>query len=125
MHQLVHQFLAARLLDLQARLQRFQALLDGSNLFYVGWNKAHFIAQIQLDRLLRGRTAIVIAHRRSTIERADRIVVLHHGVVREVGTHAELLALGQIYARLYELQYAGGRSSVDANATDDGASAGS
>jgi ATP-binding cassette subfamily B protein len=65
------------------------------------------LIQQALERLLRGRTAIVIAHRLSTIERADRIVVLHKGAVREVGTHEELLRLGRIYARLYELQYAG------------------
>lgn len=65
--------------------------------------------QEALERLLEGRTAIVIAHRLSTVERADRIVVLHKGEVREVGTHAELLERGEIYARLYELQYAGAR----------------
>lgn len=65
--------------------------------------------QEALERLLEGRTAIVIAHRLSTVERADRIVVLHKGEVREVGTHEELLQRGQIYARLYELQYSGGR----------------
>jgi ABC-type multidrug transport system fused ATPase/permease subunit len=83
------------------------------------------LVQEALARLLAGRTAIVIAHRLSTIERADRIVVLHRGVVREVGTHAELLALGKIYARLYELQYAGGRQDAAAGSTDDGAAAGS
>jgi len=67
------------------------------------------LVQEALERLLEGRTAIVVAHRLSTIERADRIVVLHRGEVREVGTHAELLARGEIYARLYELQYAGSR----------------
>ena len=65
--------------------------------------------QEALERLLDGRTAIVIAHRLSTVERADRIVVLHKGEVREVGTHEELLERGEIYARLYELQYSGGR----------------
>lgn len=65
--------------------------------------------QEALERLLEGRTAIVIAHRLSTVERADRIVVLHKGEVREVGTHEELLERGEIYARLYELQYSGGR----------------
>jgi ATP-binding cassette subfamily B multidrug efflux pump len=58
-------------------------------------------------RLLSGRTSIVIAHRLSTIRRVDRILVLHHGEVRESGTHAELLALGGLYARLYRLQFAG------------------
>jgi ATP-binding cassette subfamily B protein len=61
--------------------------------------------QAALQRLLRGRTSLVIAHRLSTILDADRILVLHKGELREQGTHAELLALNGIYARLYELQF--------------------
>ncbi len=64
------------------------------------------LIQDALDRLLENRTAILIAHRLSTIERADRIVVLRHGVVREIGTHAELLARGGLYAKLHRLQFA-------------------
>lgn len=58
-----------------------------------------------LATLLRGRTALVIAHRLSTIKNADRILVMHHGELREEGTHEELLARGGIYKKLYELQY--------------------
>ncbi len=63
-------------------------------------------AQIQraLDRLIEHRTAVIIAHRLSTIRNVDRIVVLHHGVIREVGTHRALLDRDGIYARLYRLQ---------------------
>jgi ATP-binding cassette subfamily B protein len=65
-------------------------------------------ARIQeaLERLLVRRTAIVIAHRLSTVQRADRILVLHHGELREQGTHRELLRRGGLYARLHRLQFA-------------------
>ena len=58
-----------------------------------------------LDTLMRGRTSIVIAHRLSTVQNADRILVLHHGELREEGTHRELLERGGLYARLHELQF--------------------
>ncbi len=58
-----------------------------------------------LRRLLENRTSLVIAHRLSTIQNASRIVVMHKGHVREVGTHQELLQKRGIYCKLYELQY--------------------
>jgi ABC-type multidrug transport system fused ATPase/permease subunit len=58
-----------------------------------------------LERLLHGRTSIVIAHRLSTVQNADRILVLHRGRIRESGTHQELLHLKGIYWRLFQLQY--------------------
>jgi ATP-binding cassette subfamily B protein len=66
-------------------------------------------AEIQqaLAVLMRGRTTIAIAHRLSTITGADRILVLHHGEVREEGTHAALLERGGLYERLYRLQAVG------------------
>jgi ATP-binding cassette, subfamily B, multidrug efflux pump len=66
--------------------------------------------QIQqaLETLLEGRTSIVIAHRLSTVQSADRILVFHHGELREAGTHGELLERGGLYARLHELQFVEG-----------------
>ena len=64
------------------------------------------LIETAVARLLAGRTSIVIAHRLATIRRVDRIVVIHHGEVRETGTHAELLAADGLYARLYQLQFA-------------------
>jgi ABC-type multidrug transport system fused ATPase/permease subunit len=69
--------------------------------------EAEWLIQDALEKLLAGRTAVVIAHRLSTSEHADRILVLHKGELREQGTHAELLARDGLYARLYALQYAG------------------
>jgi ATP-binding cassette subfamily B multidrug efflux pump len=63
------------------------------------------LIQDGLAQLLKGRTAIIIAHRLSTIQHSDRIVVLHKGRVREIGTHAELIAKRGLYFRLYQMQF--------------------
>jgi ATP-binding cassette subfamily B protein len=73
------------------------------------------VIQAALRRLLEGRTSLVIAHRLSTILDADRILVMHKGELREQGTHAELMARGGIYARLYELQYSKQREGAPTN----------
>lgn len=62
--------------------------------------------QQALDSLMQGRTTLVIAHRLSTVEHADRIVVLEHGRVAEIGSHDELLKANGVYAHLYYLQFA-------------------
>jgi len=76
--------------------------------------ETEWLVQDALERLLEHRTAVIIAHRLSTIERADRILVLHKGELREEGPHAELLARGGIYARLYRLQAATQPSRLEA-----------
>lgn len=66
------------------------------------------LIQRAIERVMRDRTSIVVAHRLSTIQNADRIIVLHHGEIREQGTHQELLAHRGLYWKLYKLQYADG-----------------
>jgi subfamily B ATP-binding cassette protein MsbA len=58
-----------------------------------------------LERLMKGRTTFVIAHRLYTVEKANRIVVLDNGQIIEVGPHAQLLKTGGLYRRLYEIQF--------------------
>jgi ATP-binding cassette subfamily B protein len=63
------------------------------------------VVQQQMERLRHGRTVLVIAHRLRSVQHADRIVLLHRGVIREIGTHAQLLAQNGLYARLWRLQH--------------------
>ena len=58
-----------------------------------------------LERMVEGRTSVLIAHRLSTVQRADTILVMHKGVLREMGSHQELLAQRGLYWKLYQLQY--------------------
>jgi ATP-binding cassette subfamily B multidrug efflux pump len=67
--------------------------------------ETELLIQEAIQTLLQGRTSIVIAHRLSTIRSADTILVFHHGEIRERGTHEELMQIGGLYRRLYEIQY--------------------
>lgn len=71
------------------------------------------LIQIAFERISKGRTSIVIAHRLATVLKADRIVVMDEGRVVDQGTHTELLARGGLYARLAELQFSPGREAAE------------
>ncbi len=86
--------------------------------------ETEFRVRDALNRMVEGRTSIIIAHRLSTVQRADKIIVMHKGQVREMGTHQQLLAQRGIYYKLYQLQYkdqelsAATRPEVTASADD-------
>lgn len=82
------------------------------------------IIQDALHKLTEGRSSIIIAHRLQTIRECDRILVLHHGVVREIGTHEELIAKQGIYYALHELQFQDGAifADLDGELGEDGSS---
>ncbi|MGB6988238.1 MAG: ABC transporter ATP-binding protein [Candidatus Sulfotelmatobacter sp.] len=67
--------------------------------------ETEFRVRDALNRMVEGRTSLIIAHRLSTVQRADKIIVMHKGRVREMGTHQQLLAQRGIYFKLYQLQY--------------------
>ncbi len=67
--------------------------------------ETEFRVRDALNRMVEGRTSLIIAHRLSTVQRADKIIVMHKGQVREMGTHQQLLAQHGIYFKLYQLQY--------------------
>ncbi len=78
-------------------------------------NESEALVQDALNRLMVGRTTIVVAHRLTTVERADAILVLNHGAIEERGTHTELLAQNGLYARLYTRNF---EDMVDDGALD-------
>ncbi|MBL7761326.1 MAG: ABC transporter ATP-binding protein [Sediminibacterium sp.] len=67
--------------------------------------ESEMLIEKAIDTLISGRTSIVIAHRLSTIRKADKIIVLDKGEIREIGSHQELLQLGGFYAKLHEMQF--------------------
>ncbi|MGA8622394.1 MAG: ABC transporter ATP-binding protein [Candidatus Sulfotelmatobacter sp.] len=67
--------------------------------------ETEFRVRDALSRMVEGRTSLIIAHRLSTVQRADKIIVMHKGQLREMGTHQQLLARRGIYFKLYQLQY--------------------
>jgi ATP-binding cassette subfamily B protein len=78
--------------------------------------ETEFRVRLALERMITGRTSVLIAHRLSTIQRADTILVMHKGKLREQGTHQELLAMHGLYFKLYQLQYKDQELNADAAA---------
>jgi ATP-binding cassette subfamily B protein len=78
--------------------------------------ETEFRVRLALERMITGRTSVLIAHRLSTIQRADTILVMHKGKLREQGTHQELLAMHGLYFKLYQLQYKDQELDADAAA---------
>jgi subfamily B ATP-binding cassette protein MsbA len=101
------------------RLSIARALLKNAPILILDEATSHLdtesemLVQKALANLMEHRTVIVIAHRLSTIRRADKIVVLEKGYVREIGTHEELISQGGIYQRLHELQFEAAGSVID------------
>jgi subfamily B ATP-binding cassette protein MsbA len=101
------------------RLSIARALLKNAPILILDEATSHLdteseiLVQKALANLMEHRTVIVIAHRLSTIRRADKIVVLEKGLIRETGTHEELVSLGGIYQRLHELQFEDAGTVVD------------
>ncbi len=77
------------------------------------------LIQQAVERVMIGRTSLVVAHRLSTIQKCDRIIVLHHGELREMGSHSELLTLRGLYWRLFQLQYSDEKLHVSVDALSD------
>lgn len=75
------------------------------------------VIQDALHKLTEGRTSIIIAHRLQTIQECDRVLVLHHGIVKELGTHDELIAARGIYYTLHELQFQDSRVAAELTGT--------
>jgi subfamily B ATP-binding cassette protein MsbA len=67
--------------------------------------ESEILVQQAIERLMKGRTSIVIAHRLSTVQNADKIIVLNTGELTEQGTHDELLKLNGLYKKLYSIQF--------------------
>src|SRR6185503_1905332 len=78
------------------------------------------LIQQAIARVMQNRTSVIVAHRLSTIQRADNIIVLHHGEIREQGSHQDLLALQGLYWKLYKLQYSDPSWQTETKEDEDG-----
>src|SRR6185436_1437442 len=83
--------------------------------------ETEFRVRDALNRMVTGRTSIIVAHRLSTVQRADRILVMHKGRLRESGSHQELLGQRGIYWKLYQLQYKDQETTPAPNRDREGA----